>query len=1246
MPQMELVHTLRQYLKATPGAGPGVETDRQLLDRFVATGEQDAFAALIHRHGPLVLGVCRRILGHEQDAEDAFQAAFLVLARKSSTLPCRSSLRNWLFEVAYRTASRARADRARRHRHEQRAARERYTRPSTITWDELRGVLDEELYKLPVTYRAPLLLCFMEGKTQDEAAIELNCSSGSLRGRLHRGRQLLRRRLAGRGLNLSAALTTLLVASGPARATVSRLLDRTTHAAIEYAAGRSVAGLASSQALGLAKGAMTMTTTAKLLTTLTIVLTLGLVLVAGGWHGFPAQATRSLAEEAGARQGSTTATDGLEILHKLELARLEPGATIDLCNAAHVFEKIPAPFRGRFYTKRHGFQGILRFRVTQPQRVTMALYGDDWGGGGNPGGGWLEEVITREQLEKQGWKETARLRTREREGQHQEANWIVFERDCKAGESFAIRNHKYLAPFLIVDKAHRPMDVGAEKQPGPEEPKAPRPIREDEDILKYADRFALKVLVSDPPGTPLRRPRYGDVDLEKAEKELAHIPRPWTLAKIITIYKEELKKPPLQQKHRYHLQHVLAASRDPRAAVLLGEALEGDHPDLGAMEALRYYFIHPLAGQGGTEAQIEAVLKWWQANEKRLRAEAGNTEGSDKDPASALMYMVETMMAPAIPGSTGKGLTLEVECDKKYDYLLAEPIWIRCSLTNHSAEPITIPYMPGNHINSIILEATGPDGKKIEINYLERDSWGPQPVTIAPRQRLVQWYNLSNVLTIVAAGDYTLRVSFQSNGKSIDPKTRTWRTDHWKGKVTCPPFTVHLREPVQPVNKAALARLMKNAPPQSPYSYSLLANDQTRQDLIEKYTQSRYANYAQYEIGRSDLYRSGQGKVFARWAVERLSKVELKNYPALFQEECRFRLLQAHVAADSPAREIATRAQRFLERYPHSPYAHLLLQPEGKPIDLGKERVPVEMQPADNNPPGLFAIGVYVTRQNLTARGVYEWRLSGVIKNGYYQLVGRLPGTYPQGDRFEVDRFECRGQVITVGLKHLPSPRAKPTVPQQSVYLLADLPALRTPVSTAQVRIQSDSERAIPVLSCAIHDPPGGVLNDLYEKVGPNRYTRQFYTIKTKDVLLVVNGPKPKDNTPGEWFETSLKADYDLTTDQETWLLFRSREVKHADSLWVERIEREGNTFTVTATLATYTGIIDGKNPPSHLVVGVNLGKQQAGQYAVKWIMNHASFTKVGKQGWPEDAKPSATKPVEIKIPFRIKAAPKPGRTQ
>src|SRR6267142_57627 len=144
-------------------------TDGQLLYRFAHRGDQNAFAVLVHRHGPMVLGVCRRILQHDQDTEDAFQAAFVILARKAATISKQDSVASWLYKVAYRIALRARADKNRRR------ARERQAPPkfaehglSDVIQQELRQVLDEEVQRLPEKYRAPILLCYMQGQTNEE----------------------------------------------------------------------------------------------------------------------------------------------------------------------------------------------------------------------------------------------------------------------------------------------------------------------------------------------------------------------------------------------------------------------------------------------------------------------------------------------------------------------------------------------------------------------------------------------------------------------------------------------------------------------------------------------------------------------------------------------------------------------------------------------------------------------------------------------------------------------------------------------------------------------------------------------------------------------------------------------------------------------------------------------------------------------------------------------------------------------
>jgi RNA polymerase sigma-70 factor (ECF subfamily) len=164
-------------------------TDGQLLECFLARREEEAFAALVRRHGPMVLGVCRRVLHNTHDAEDAFQATFLVLARKAASVVPTDRVGHWLYGVAHRTALKARTAAARRRRTERQAgqmlAREGGAEDHP---DDLRSLLDEELHRLPGKYCAPLLLCLLEGKTRKEAARRLGWTEGTLSGRLARAK--------------------------------------------------------------------------------------------------------------------------------------------------------------------------------------------------------------------------------------------------------------------------------------------------------------------------------------------------------------------------------------------------------------------------------------------------------------------------------------------------------------------------------------------------------------------------------------------------------------------------------------------------------------------------------------------------------------------------------------------------------------------------------------------------------------------------------------------------------------------------------------------------------------------------------------------------------------------------------------------------------------------------------------------------------------------------------------------------
>jgi RNA polymerase sigma factor (sigma-70 family) len=224
--------------------------DRELLDRFLASADEGAFAELIRRHGPLVLRVCRLVLAQEQDAEDAFQVTFLLLARNAASIQKKEALAAWLHGVAHRTALAARRAAARRRRHERQAQPMPQRNPATeLAWWEVQTILGEEVERLPAVYRAPFALCCLEGKSQAEAARELGLKEGTVSSRLNRARARLKERLARRGIDLSAVLGAVFVAQ-EGRAAVPGALARTTAAgAARYAAG---AGLGESVSVGAA----------------------------------------------------------------------------------------------------------------------------------------------------------------------------------------------------------------------------------------------------------------------------------------------------------------------------------------------------------------------------------------------------------------------------------------------------------------------------------------------------------------------------------------------------------------------------------------------------------------------------------------------------------------------------------------------------------------------------------------------------------------------------------------------------------------------------------------------------------------------------------------------------------------------------------------------------------------------------------------------------------------------------------
>ncbi|HEY3964319.1 MAG TPA: sigma-70 family RNA polymerase sigma factor [Planctomycetaceae bacterium] len=231
-------------------------SDPKLLARFSRNADEEAFSELVRRHGPLVLGVCRRILGDVHAADDAFQAVFLVLAKRSGTIHKPELLANWLYGVACRIARKARTKMRRDATRERGAVKvSQQDEWLDVEWTELKQALDEEVSQLPEKFRAPLVLCYLQGQTNAQAAEQLGWPPGSISERLAQAREMLRRRLNRRGMNLTAALLAVLLSQKVASAAVSPvLISATVQTAISGAAENSPASVVSQSILELAYG--------------------------------------------------------------------------------------------------------------------------------------------------------------------------------------------------------------------------------------------------------------------------------------------------------------------------------------------------------------------------------------------------------------------------------------------------------------------------------------------------------------------------------------------------------------------------------------------------------------------------------------------------------------------------------------------------------------------------------------------------------------------------------------------------------------------------------------------------------------------------------------------------------------------------------------------------------------------------------------------------------------------------------
>jgi RNA polymerase sigma factor (sigma-70 family) len=285
----KVIHHLRKVVLPSVGGA----SDSELLECFLARRDEAAFEALVRRHGPMVLGVCQWVVGNVHDADDAFQATFLVLIRKAATITSRELLGNWLYGVAYRTALKARAATARRRTREKQVKDmpQPVTQPEA-TWPELRPLLDQAVNRLPEKYRAAVVLCELEGRPRREVARQLNLPEGTLSSRLATARRMLARRLTRQGLTLSGSAVAAALAQSAVRVALpNSLVLSTVRSAAGLAIGQAAAELLSARVIALAEGVIKAMFVTKIkMTTAALCVVLGLL---GGGAVLLSQPTRA-----------------------------------------------------------------------------------------------------------------------------------------------------------------------------------------------------------------------------------------------------------------------------------------------------------------------------------------------------------------------------------------------------------------------------------------------------------------------------------------------------------------------------------------------------------------------------------------------------------------------------------------------------------------------------------------------------------------------------------------------------------------------------------------------------------------------------------------------------------------------------------------------------------------------------------------------------------------------------------------
>jgi beta-lactamase regulating signal transducer with metallopeptidase domain/Leucine-rich repeat (LRR) protein len=952
----------------------------------------------------------------------------------------------------------------------------------------------------------------------------------------------------------------------------------------------------------------------------------------------------------------STRLGDLTVLQVVPIADLKPGATVSLGNGNHRFDKIPDFLKGRRFTRRNGYLGILKFRVEKAQRVYFAVYGADWGGGGNPSGGWRKELVTRKQLEKQGWKEVGKLVGEHTVRDGNRLAWIVFARDCKAGETFAIRTHKYQAPILFSAKK------GAEQK----QVKGGTPVNglrltltadKTETVMKAdgsnAERVKLRLTFTNVSDKPIKLHTY--------RFPFSHLtfdatgPEPGSLRAVknpIPISIPYLK--PVAG-HFPVIQPGKSSSSDLVQQTFPGRMFQKDGWIMNYIVRktgtykLRYTYEnqnngHLALAKGSWTGRI-------QSNELELKVLPHNSKETVKEDAKS---SVSTW------GNDQNGLQIRVKAPARIEQGLSvkAEIQLRCNPKNLTPGTKRLnEFLPAAFLEMSLKNVAS--GKTLSVRPFDPTQGMPvgdqgkyvQPLNGKPLKPWHIQFPLVRVYDSLTWGDYECQVRFSF------PKQRSpwWRgtpaqwqaAGFWDGTLASGVFRLKVTKQSATTKTILLPKRLRTEPAnwQGRRVTAVVFKRKDAEKVTVKVRNGHVLGWKMGSMLAGGLPQPDGANWIDLW-LKRPKEKEVSYTIEVFEtphpathfwrpEQAGYRVIWKKTFTVQVPQEDNGEKKTGSARPAKIKAVYL--------VRRGKEKGQFSVQDLKQHP-DVLEVHTFAEFARQARASVALWvdtNAVGLVNPEWLRqepqlwyplaVIGYCNATYAFHVKLRPDPVPFRGP-RGVKLPDWTKVKLTPGFSTWHVSRSGQIVLRGYDGRPTVARVLKVTNALLKQVLKQVKSPKDrGTLHDAYQHNAAGKPTKrdELQVAPPIDKLSI-------DVDLETLFEVLKQKRIRFSSSGNTWLLFRSKQLDDNDVEWIERVERSGNEFTVTLRRAIWDGPYK-KNITFHDLFGINLGKLPAGKYTVKWIIRRSRFLEFDKHRWPKGEKPA--KPVELNTSFRVVAS-------